>query len=218
MDVLDPNMLDGFVGLGARFDSHPQLEPRAQHVGSCIDNYRSLTRSQFSIYIVHGTLGNLKDYSAVVLENKNQQRNDSTYNNQQTNSNIMNRHVQSQPYYPDSFYNRHQNDVDPSYALNFNDSNYYPLHNYRRGPLQHPPQEIATVPTLQSSVADTSAQTLILATTHMLQSEVATASASNTSGAKTSSASGERDRNDNPRIRQELGHFLQLYHSGSAEQ
>ncbi|KAK9731429.1 hypothetical protein QE152_g13633 [Popillia japonica] len=62
MDVLDPNMLDGFVGLGARFDSHPQLEPRAQHVGSCIDNYRTarLTRSQFSIYIVHGTLGQFK--------------------------------------------------------------------------------------------------------------------------------------------------------------
>ncbi|KAK9731430.1 hypothetical protein QE152_g13634 [Popillia japonica] len=145
-----------------------------------------------------------------------QQRNDSTYNNQQTNSNIMNRHVQSQPYYPDSFYNRHQNDVDPSYAHNFDDSNYYPLHDYRRGPQQHPSQEIATVSTLQSSVADTSAQILIFATTHMLQS--ATASELNTSGTKTSSTSGERDRNDNPRIRPELGHFLQLYHSGSAEQ
>ncbi|KAK9759086.1 hypothetical protein QE152_g245 [Popillia japonica] len=124
MDVIAPNMLDGFVGLGARFDSHPQLE---QHVGSCIDNCRTarLTRSQFSIYIVHEKLGNLKDYSAVVLEGKSQQHNDSTYNNHQTNSNFMNRHVQSQPHYPDSFYNRHQNDADPSYAHNFDVSNYY---------------------------------------------------------------------------------------------
>ncbi|KAK9731823.1 hypothetical protein QE152_g13342 [Popillia japonica] len=87
----------------------------------------------------------------------------------------MNRHVQSQPYYPDSFYNRHQNDVDPSYAHNFDISNYYPHHNYRRGPLQHPPQEIATVSTLQLSVAITSTQILIPATAHTLESEVVTA-------------------------------------------
>ncbi|KAK9719562.1 hypothetical protein QE152_g22574 [Popillia japonica] len=128
----------------------------------------------------------------------------------------MNRHVQSQPYYPDSFYNRHQNDVDLSYAHNFDGSN--PHHNYRKGPLQQPLQEIATVTTLQSSVAVTSAQILIPATAHTLQSEVATASESNTSVTKTSSPSGERDRNDNSRIRQELGQLLQLYHSGSAEQ
>ncbi|KAK9700402.1 hypothetical protein QE152_g31278 [Popillia japonica] len=41
MDMLAPNILDGFVGLGARFDSHPQLEPRPQYLGSCIDNCRT---------------------------------------------------------------------------------------------------------------------------------------------------------------------------------
>ncbi|KAK9739055.1 hypothetical protein QE152_g9314 [Popillia japonica] len=203
MDVLATNMLDGFVGLGTRFDSHPQLEPRAQHVRSCIDNYRAarLTRSQFS----NGKSGNLKDYSAVVLEGKNQQPANQLKLYEQTCS------VST---YPDSFYNRHQNDVDLSYAHNFDVSNYYSHHNYRRGPLQHPPQEISTMSTLQLSVAVTSAQILIPATAHTLESEVATASESNTSGTKTSSASGERDRNDNPRIRHDLGQLLQLYHSG----
>lgn len=177
---------------------------------------RVIAEKLISDILFHGKLGNLKDYSAVVLEGKNQQRNNTTYNYQQSSSNFMNRHVQSQPYYPDLFYNRDQFVVDPSYA--HTSDNYYPHQNYRGSPLQHPPQEIATVSTLQSSAAVTSAQILVPTSVHTLQSAVATATKSNAFGSKTSSAPGEKNKKDSPRIRLELEQFLQLDHSGNAEQ
>ncbi|KAK9730421.1 hypothetical protein QE152_g15220 [Popillia japonica] len=154
----------------------------------------------------------------------------------------MNRHVQSQLYFPDSYYNRRQNDVHPSYPWLQSSVAVTSAQILIPATAHTLQSEVATAsesntsgsktssasggrdrndvhpsyPWLQLSVAVTSALMLIPATAHTLQSEVATASESNTSGSKTSS--GGRDRNDNPRIRQELVQFLQLYHSGSAEQ
>lgn len=183
---------------------------------------RVIAEKLISDVLFHGKLGNLKDHSTIVIQEKIQQPNNPTHNN----SNFMNRHTQSQPYRSDFYYNRPHIDVHPSYAHNFDGSADFPHQHYSNDPHLYFSQGTTRVSTLPSSVVVTS--TLMStchppASTYTHGSDAANALKANTSNSHSTgfgsfSSPASVERSNNPDERLEIGQFLLLPDAGSAEQ